>query len=64
MNIETHVADKLLTYRYPRTLAEARLRMPCNRDEAIAIFHYRAKRPFRTAMMVAFVASAVLYIAI
>lgn len=36
--------DKLLTYRYPRTLAEASSRYLCTADDAIAI-HGPYRRP-------------------
>ena len=29
--------DKILTYRYPRTMAEAASRYPCNGEEAVAV---------------------------
>lgn len=38
------MTDKLLTYRYPRTLAEAASRYPCNAKDAIAV-HGPYRRP-------------------
>lgn len=31
------MTDKLLTYRYPRTLAEAASRYPCSAEDAVAL---------------------------
>lgn len=47
--------DKLLTYRYPRTLAEASSRYLCDGEDAIAI-HGPYRRPLVTDDRIAIVA--------
>ena len=47
--------DKLLTYRYPRTMAEAASRYPCNAKDAIAV-HGPYRRPLVTDDRIAIVA--------
>lgn len=47
--------DKLLTYRYPRTLAEAASRYPCDAKDAVAL-HGPYRKPLVTDDRIAIVA--------
>ena len=49
------MTDKLLTYRYPRTMAEAASRYPCNGKEAVAV-HGPYRKPLVTDDRIAIVA--------
>jgi hypothetical protein len=49
------MTDKLLTYRYPRTMAEAASRYPCNAKDAIAV-HGPYRKPLVADNWIAIVA--------
>ena len=55
--------DKLLTYRYPRTMAEAASRYPCNGEEAVAV-HGPYRRPLVADTWIAVVAVVVCLVGI
>lgn len=57
------MTDKLLTYRYARTLAEAASRYPCNAEDARAI-HGPYRKPLVTDDRIAIVAGIVCLIGI
>ena len=57
------MTDKLLTYRYPRTLAEAASRYPCNGKEAVAV-HGPYRRPLVTDDRIAIAAIIVCLVGI
>ena len=50
--------DKLLTYRYPRTMAEAASRYPCNAKDAIAV-HGPYRKPLVADNWIAIAAAVV-----
>lgn len=55
--------DKLLTYRYPRTMAEAASRYPCNAKDAIAV-HGPYRRPLVTHTWIGIAAAVVTLVAL
>ena len=63
MTTTTQRDDYMLTYTYPRTMAEAASRYPCNGEEAVAV-HGPYRRPLVTDDRIAIAAVIVCLVGI